>query len=294
MTKALKNIITVMDPPPFHWVGDGFRVHNFFPSQPQIGLQGMSPFFLMDYGAKWSVPPSEKQKGVGVHPHRGIETVTLAYHGKVAHNDSSGNSGVIGEGDVQWMTAGGGVLHKEYHEKEFSRKGGLFQMVQLWVNLPAKFKMTPARYQAIENKQMGKFISNDKKCKADIIAGDYKGVTGPALFFSPVNLFNFRMTQGAVADFSFPESYNSGILVVEGEVKINNSVKASENQFIYFGHNGEDITAEATSGCILLVMSGEPLNESIAPHGPFVMNTREEIQQAYEDYYNGKFGYLED
>jgi len=294
MTKALKNIITVMDPPPFHWVGDGFRVHNFFPSQPQIGLQGMSPFFLMDYGAKWSVPPSEKQKGVGVHPHRGIETVTLAYHGKVAHNDSSGNSGVIGEGDVQWMTAGGGVLHKEYHEKEFSRKGGLFQMVQLWVNLPAKFKMTPARYQAIENKQMGKFISNDKKCKADIIAGDYKGVTGPALFFSPVNLFNFRMTQGAVADFSFPESYNSGILVVEGEVKINNSVKASENQFIYFGHNGENITAEATSGCILLVMSGEPLNESIAPHGPFVMNTREEIQQAYEDYYNGKFGYLED
>ena len=167
-------------------------------------------------------------------------------------------------------------------------------MLQLWVNLPAKFKMTPARYQAIENKQMGKFISNDKKCKADIIAGDYKGVTGPALFFSPVNLFNFRMTQGAVADFSFPESYNSGILVVEGEVKINNSVKASENQFIYFGHNGEDITAEATSGCILLVMSGEPLNESIAPHGPFVMNTREEIQQAYEDYYNGKFGYLED
>ncbi|HUX97490.1 MAG TPA: pirin family protein [Bacteroidales bacterium] len=294
MEKALKNIATILDPPPYHMVGDGFRVHNFFPSQPQIGVQGMSPFFLMDYGAKWTVAPSEKQRGVGVHPHRGIETVTLAYHGKVAHHDSSGNSGIIGEGDVQWMTAGGGVLHKEYHEKEFSREGGLFQMVQLWINLPAKDKMTPARYQSIENNIMGKYISEVNDYSVDVIAGEYKGVAGPALTFSPVNLFNVRMLAGSSAEFSFPESYNSGILIVEGDLTINLSAKASENQYVYFGHNGENIVAKATSDSIILVMSGEPLNEPIAPHGPFVMNTREEIQKAYEDYYNGKFGYLED
>jgi quercetin 2,3-dioxygenase len=294
MKKTIKNVAAILDPPPYHMVGDGFRVHNFFPSQPHIGLQGMSPFFLMDYGSKWIVPPSERQKGVGVHPHRGIETVTLAYHGKVAHHDSGGNSGVIGEGDVQWMTAGGGVLHKEYHEKEFSKKGGLFQMVQLWVNLPAKDKMTPARYQAIENQMMGKFTSSDMKCIGDIIAGEYKGVRGPAMTFSPMNLFNMRLTSGANADFSFPESYNTGILIIEGDVVINRSIKAAENQFIHFGHSGEDIIVEAIKNCILLVMSGEPLNEPIAPYGPFVMNTQAEIQQAYEDYYNDRFGYLED
>jgi len=294
MKTELKKIATILDPPPYHMVGDGFRVHNFFPSQPQIGVQGMSPFFLMDYGAKWTVPPSERQKGVGVHPHRGIETVTMAYHGKVAHHDSGGNSGIIGEGDVQWMTAGGAVLHKEYHEKEFSKKGGLFQMVQLWVNLPAKYKMTPARYQAIENQMMGKFVSADQKYSVDVIAGDYKGIKGPAMMFSPLNLFNARLKAGAKADFSFPESYNSGILIVEGELIVNQSEKASENQFIYFGHSGELIAIEAAKDSILLVMSGEPLNEPIAPYGPFVMNTQEEIKKAYEDYYNGEFGYLED
>lgn len=294
MTKLLRDIIKVMDPPPFHWVGDGFRVHNFFPSQSLIGLHGMSPFFLMDYGAKWEVPPSEKQRGVGVHPHRGIETVTLAYHGKVAHHDSSGNSGIIGEGDVQWMTAGGAVLHKEYHEKEFSRQGGLFQMVQLWVNLPAKDKMTPARYQEIPNDKMGKYYSENKKCSADIIAGEYKGIRGPAMTFSPVNLFNVRLLKDGSADFSFPESYNTGILIIEGEVIINDSDKVSENQFVYFGHKGENIKAVAAENSILLVMGGEPLNEPVVPHGPFVMNTKEEIQKAYEDYYDGKFGYLED
>lgn len=294
MENTIKNIAAILDPPPYHMVGDGFRVHNFFPSQPQIGLHGMSPFFLMDYGAKWIVPPSVRQKGVGVHPHRGIETVTVAYHGKVAHHDSAGNSGVIGEGDVQWMTAGGGVLHKEYHEKEFSRKGGLFQMVQLWVNLPAKYKMTPARYQAVENQMMGKFNSEGRKYSVDIIAGDYKGITGPAMTFSPMNLFNVRLTSGAKADFFFQESFNSGILIIEGEVIINQSKKVAENRFIHFGHSGEEIIVEATKDSILLVMSGEPLDEPIAPYGPFVMNTQEEIRKAYEDYYNGEFGYLED
>jgi len=294
MEKHYKNIEAILPPPPFHMVGDGFRVHNFFPSLPVIGLNGMSPFFLMDYGSKWLVPPSDIPKGVGVHPHRGFETVTIAYHGKVAHNDSAGNSGVIGEGDVQWMTAGEGVLHKEYHEKEFSKKGGVFQMVQLWVNLPAKDRMTPAKYQAIENKDMAKFLLDDRKSTVEIIAGEYKGLKGPAFTFSPVNMFNAKLIKGAKTDFNFNKNFNTGMLVIEGEVKINNSKTASENYFILFGHDGEDIVIEAIKESVILILSGKPINEPIASNGPFVMNTETEIKKAYEDFYNGKFGYLED
>jgi redox-sensitive bicupin YhaK (pirin superfamily) len=294
MKPLYKSIEAIMPPPPFHMVGDGFRVHNFFPSQPRPGVAGMSPFFLMDYGAKWTVPPSEIPKGVGVHPHRGFETVTIAYHGKVAHHDSAGNSGVIGEGDVQWMTAGSGVLHKEYHEKEFSRKGGVFQMVQLWVNLPAKDKMTPAKYQAIENKDMGRFLPDSMKSTVEIIAGNYKGTKGPAFTFSPVNMFNARLIQGEKIDFSFNKEHNTGFLVIEGDIKINEVKPVPENHFVFFGHDGEEILLEAVSDCVVLILSGEPINEPIASYGPFVMNTDAEIKQAYDDYYNGKFGYLED
>jgi redox-sensitive bicupin YhaK (pirin superfamily) len=294
MEKHYKNIVAIMPPPAFHMVGDGFRVHNFFPSQPEIGIKGMSPFFLMDYGSKWIVPPSDIPKGVGVHPHRGFETVTIAYHGKVAHHDSACNSGVIGEGDVQWMTAGAGVLHKEYHEKGFSKKGGVFQMVQLWVNLPASFKMSPAKYQAIENKNMGKFLLDDGKSIVEIIAGEYKGVKGPAYTFSPVNMFNAKLIRGGKAGLRFKSTFNTGILVIEGEIKVNDLKPALENQFIYFGHDGEEITIEALKESSILILSGEPINEPIASYGPFVMNTETEIKKAYEDFYNGKFGYLED
>jgi quercetin 2,3-dioxygenase len=294
MERQKKSIEAILPPPHFHMVGDGFRVHNFFPSQPKIGLSGMSPFFLMDYGSKWLVPPSETPKGVGVHPHRGFETVTIAYHGKVAHHDSVGNSGVIGEGDVQWMTAGAGVLHKEYHEKEFSRIGGVFQMVQLWVNLPAKFKMTPAKYQAIENKEMTKVLLDDGKSYVELIAGGYNGMKGPASTFSPVNLFNAKLIRGSKAHFSFNNKNNTGMLIIEGEVKINNSKTAPENHFILFGHDGEDILLEAVEQSVILILSGESINEPIASYGPFVMNTEAEIKQAYQDYNNGKFGYLED
>jgi redox-sensitive bicupin YhaK (pirin superfamily) len=294
MNKDFKSIKAVLNPPPFHMVGDGFRVHNFFPSLPSIGADGMSPFFLMDYNSKWNVPPSERQRGVGVHPHRGFETVTIAYQGKVAHHDSAGNSGVIGEGDVQWMTAGAGVLHKEYHEKEFSRQGGIFQMVQLWVNLPAKDKMTPAKYQAIENKDMGRYILNDGQSVVEIIAGEYMSTRGPAFTFTPVSMFNARIKKDGTAHFSFPESDNTAFLIIEGEVIINNSEPVREDNLIFFGHQGTDIQTEAVKDSIILVLSGEPINEPIASHGPFVMNTREEIQLAYDDYYKGKFGYLED
>jgi quercetin 2,3-dioxygenase len=294
MENYFRQIKAILQPPQYHMVGDGFRVHNFFPSLPVIGLKGMSPFFLMDYNSKWNVPPSDRQRGVGVHPHRGFETVSIAYHGRIAHHDSAGNSGVIYEGDVQWMTAGAGILHKEYHEKEFSRKGGLFQMVQLWVNLPAKFKMTDPRYQAIENKDMGKYVSDDKKARLDIIAGEYKGIKGPAFTFTPMSVFNAHLEEGAVLDFSFPESYNTGMLVIEGETKVNDLNTASEDNFVYFSDTGTGIRISALKTSTLLILSGEPINEPIASYGPFVMNTEAEIKQAYEDFYNGKFGNLED
>ena len=294
MIKSLKSVKAIMQPPAFHMVGDGFRVHNFFPSSSLIGMNGMSPFFLMDYNSKWYVPPSMRPRGVGVHPHRGFETVTIAYQGKVAHHDSAGNSGVISEGDVQWMTAGAGVLHKEYHEKEFSKKGGIFQMVQIWVNLPAKFKMTPAKYQAIESGQMGKYKSADRNSIVNIIAGEYNGIKGPAFTFSSLNMFNASLMKEAKISFSFPEIHNTGILIIEGEVKLNEAETATENQFVFFGHNGDEINIEALKESTLLVLSGEPINEPIASYGPFVMNTDDEIKTAYEDYNDGKFGYLED
>jgi redox-sensitive bicupin YhaK (pirin superfamily) len=294
MINNLKSIEAILPPPHFHMVGDGFKVHNFFPSQPEIGMTGMSPFFLLDYGAKWIVPPSDTPRGVGVHPHRGFETVTIAYYGKVAHHDSAGNSGVIGEGDIQWMTAGAGVLHKEYHEEEFSKKGGLLQMVQLWVNLPAKYKMTQAKYQAIENKDLIKVHLSDGESSVELIAGEYNGKKGPAFTFSPINLFNAKLIKGATAKFSFNRNYNTGMLVIEGEVKINNTRTAPENHFILFGHDGEDIIVVASEKSVILVLSGEPIHEPIASYGPFVMNTEGEIKQAFKDFNNGKFGYLED
>jgi redox-sensitive bicupin YhaK (pirin superfamily) len=294
MDTKYKSIDVILPPPAPHMVGDGFRVHNFFPSINRIGMQGMSPFFLMDYNSKVMIPPSEIPKGVGVHPHRGFETVTIAYQGKVAHHDSAGNSGIISEGDVQWMTAGSGVLHKEYHEKEFSRKGGPFQMVQLWVNLPSKFKTTPPKYQGIENNIMSKYQIDNGNGVVELIAGSYKGLNGSASTFSPVNLFNTRLNKGVSADFSFPANYNTGLLVIEGEVKINDSEIVSENYFVLFRHDGETFKIESLKKSKILILSGEPINEPIASGGPFLMNTNEEIQQAFDDYYSGKFGYLED
>ena len=268
MAKKYKNIEAVIQPPPFHMVGDGFRVHNFFPSQPVIGMTGMSPFFLMDYGSKWVFPPSETPRGVGVHPHRGFETVTIAYHGSVAHHDSTGNSGIIGEGDVQWMTAGAGILHKEYHEKEFSKKGGMMQMVQLWVNLPAKDKMTPPKYQAIENGMMGKVKLTDNTSTIEVIAGEYNGTKGPATTFSPVSLFNAKLIQGARAEFSFSNESNTGMLVIEGDVRVNDSKTAPENNFILFGHDQDEIVLEALKDSVVLILSGDPIHEPIASYGP--------------------------
>ena len=288
-----KDIESIISPPPPHMVGNGFRVHNFFPHGIGSDVR-MSPFFLMDYNAKMEFPPSEIPRGVGVHPHRGFETVTIAYHGKVAHHDSTGNSGVIGEGDVQWMTAASGILHKEFHEKSYSLKGGLFQMVQLWVNLPAKDKMSPPKYQPLLHEQMGKYRLKEDGGELNIIAGDYKGVKGPASTFTPINLFDARLNMKAILDLDFPETYNTGILIVEGKVKVNDNEIAASDHFVLFGNTGTAIKVEALENSILLVLSGEPIQEPLEQYGPFLMNTREELQQAVDDFNSGKFGYLED
>ena len=292
MNNDKKTVEVVIAPPAPHMVGNGFRVHGFFPGGI-IDAKRMSPFFLMDYNSKVEFTPSEEPRGVSVHPHRGFETVTIAYHGKVAHHDSYGNSGIIGEGDVQWMTAASGLLHKEYHEKEFSRKGGLFQMVQLWVNLPAKYKMTSPKYQEITQGIMGKYRLPDDQGTIEIIAGEYEGIKGPASTFTAMHVYNARLKKGAKAEIRFPSSYNTGLLVVEGSAVVNGEPAAADH-FVLFKNDGELIKIEATDDTVLLILSGEPINEPIAQYGPFLMNTREELEQAIDDVNAGKFGVLED
>ena len=253
----------------------------------------MSPFFLMDYNSKIDFSPRENPRGVDVHPHRGFETVTIAFHGKVAHHDSAGNSGVITPGGVQWMTAGSGVLHKEYHEKEYSAQGGPFQMVQLWVNLPAKDKMTAPKYQGLNNEQMGKYIIPDDGGVVDVIAGDFKGVKGPASTFTPINMYVIRLKQGKRLEFDLPASYNTGLLVTEGAVKFNEDAQANTDEFALFQNDGERITVEALEDAVILTLNGEGIDEPIAAHGPFLMNTYDEIHQAIKDFSTGKFGKLE-
>jgi len=288
-----RSIEYVIAPPAPHMVGDGFRVHSFFPGGKLIDKKRMSPFFLMDYGSKIEFAPSDEPRGVGVHPHAGFETVTIAYHGKIAHHDSAGNSGIIGEGDVQWMTAGSGLLHKEYHEENFSKSGGQFQMVQLWVNLPAAHKKTRPKYQEITNAMMGKVKLDDGKSVIEIIAGEYNGVKGPAFTFTPMHVYNAKLRQGATTVLSFPEHYNTGLLVIEGQVTVNDS-QVQADHFVLFKNEGEEIIIEATEDAVVLVLSGEPINEPIAAYGPFLMNTWPEVEQAIQDVNAGKFGVLEE
>lgn len=289
-----RTVELVAAPSHYHWVGDGFRVHNYIPGGYHLEMERMDPFILMDYNSKYTFPPSDKPRGVGVHPHRGFETVTIAYKGKVQHHDSSGGGGIIGQGDVQWMTAASGVLHKEYHEKEWSKTGGVFQMVQLWVNLPAKDKMSKPKYQAIENSKINRFRIDDQGSKVEVIAGKYNDVEGAATTFTPINMYNAILKKDAEAVFSFPANYNTVVLVIEGSVSINDNESVPTDCLALMANNGEVFNVKAKEDSLVLVLSGEPINEPIAAHGPFVMNTKEELLQAFQDFNNGKFGYLED
>jgi len=282
----------VFSPTNTHMVGNGFKVMNYFPNGKGFE-ERMSPFFLLDFNAEVDFPPSELSQGVGVHPHRGIETITFAYKGSVEHHDSKGNHGIIHPGDVQWMTAGGGVLHKEYHEQTFNRTGGAFEMLQLWINLPKKHKMVPAKYQSIVHAKKPKVELPDHQGTIHVVAGEYEGVKGIANAYSPIHMYDMHLNKGADFSFELPGQYNTGVLVVDGAVHVN-GVAGPENHYVQLKNEGGTIRIQAERKCILLVLSGEPLNEPYVNYGPFVMNTDEEIREAIEDYKAGKFGFLAD
>lgn len=288
MKKSIERIISKPAKPGM--VGDGFRVFNYIPGAG-IPQRRMSPFLMLDFNAAFDFGPSDHLRGVDVHPHKGFETVTIAYKGSVAHHDSAGNSGVINPGDVQWMTAGAGILHKEYHEEKFSKAGGPFEMVQLWVNLPKKDKSTPAHYQALTADQMGKIELPGHGGVVNVIAGKFNEVSGPAATYSPVNVFDIKLKAGAEVSTKIEEAHNTALLVINGSVEVNGE-KADEHSFILFKNEGEEISIKATADSVLLLLSGEPINEPIASYGPFVMNTQDEIYTAMREFQSGKFGVL--
>jgi redox-sensitive bicupin YhaK (pirin superfamily) len=292
VSSKYRGVESILSPTNTHMVGNGFKVMNFFPNGKGFE-ERMSPFFLLDFNAEVNFPPSDISRGVGVHPHRGIETITFAYKGGVEHHDSKGNHGIINKGDIQWMTAGGGVLHKEYHEKNFDKNGGAFEMVQLWINLPKKHKMTPAKYQSIMHKEKPTHSLPNEMGKIYVVAGEYEGIKGVASTFSPVNMYDIHLNSNADFSFSLPSNYNTGILVIDGAVTINENI-VPENNYVQLKNEGGEIHIKASKTSILLVLSGEPLNEPYVSYGPFVMNTEAEIKQAIEDYNTGKFGFLKD
>lgn len=272
-----------------HWVGDGFPVKNLF-AYDRLG-QAISPFLLLDYAAPYAFKPTTAQHGVGSHPHRGFETVTLAYQGEVTHKDSAGGGGTIKTGDVQWMTAASGVVHEEFHSPAFAQAGGLFEMVQLWVNLPAKDKMAAPRYQAIESQDIPRIEFEKKKGHMRIIAGQYQHTQGPAQTFSPINVWDGVLHAGAEQFLQLPVDHNSLLVLLEGEMRLNGSQVVQDSSIVIFAKDGEStIQLEATQDAKFLLLTGQPLNEPIQGHGPFVMNSKAEIIQAFEDFNNGKFG----
>jgi len=282
----------VLSPTNTHMVGNGFKVMNFFPGGRGFE-ERMSPFFLLDFNAEVNYPPSEISRGVGVHPHRGIETITFAYKGAVEHHDSKGNHGIIKAGDIQWMTAGGGVLHKEYHEQTYVKNGGAFEMLQLWINLPKAHKMTPAKYQSIEHHAKPAVHLPNGMGTIYVVAGEYNGTKGVASTFSPVNMYDLHLNTGADFTFTLPAGFNSGILVIDGSIVVNEHT-VPENHYVQLKNEAGDIHIKATKKTVALVLSGQPLNEPYVSYGPFVMNTEQEIHEAIADYNAGKFGFLKD
>ena len=288
MKKSIEKVFARPDTPGM--VGDGFRVYNYFPSGYKIQRR-VSPFLLLDFNAEYIFPPSETIRGVDVHPHKGFETVTIAYKGSVAHHDSTGNSGIISPGDVQWMTAGAGILHKEYHEENFSKSGGAFEMIQLWVNLPKKDKLTKPKYQAITSSQMGKSMLPNEGGFVNVIAGSFNGVRGPAFTFTPINLLDLHLKKGASVATNIPEGHNTMMLVINGNMEVNDTA-APLHSFVLFKNEGEEINIKAKEESVVLLLSGEPIDEPIAQYGPFVMNTQQEILDAIHEFQEGKFGQI--
>jgi redox-sensitive bicupin YhaK (pirin superfamily) len=283
----MKKVIGIQGNDRGHWVGDGFPVRTLFFYQ-DLGRQ-MSPFLMLDYAGPAEFPPTTERKGVGSHPHRGFETVTIVYEGEVAHKDSTGQGGVIGPGDVQWMTAGSGILHEEFHSEDFAKNGGTLEMVQLWVNLPAKLKMTKPGYQAILDQQIPSIELMQGAGVARIIAGDFDGQKGPAHTFTPIHVIDLKLKQGKVT-IPVPEGWNTSLIVLKGAIEAGDGIVAQDAQMLMFSHQGQDIQANVLENSIALLLSGEPIDEPIVGYGPFVMNTKEEIALAMQDFNSGSFG----
>ncbi len=288
--KTLKKVNRVHQSSGMHWVGDGFPVRSVF-GYNDLGRE-LSPFLLLDYAAPHQFPPGKERRGVGGHPHKGFETVTVAYQGELEHCDSSGGGGKIGAGDVQWMTAGNGIVHEEFHSRDFTKAGGTLQMAQLWVNLRAKDKTAPPRYQTLLKQDIPVVSLPDNAGTARIIAGSFGEQNGPAKTFSPINVWDVMLRAGGQAQFPVPTGHNTAFLVLSGEVKVNNERDAREGDLVILNREGDGFSVEAKSETCLLVLDGEPLNEPIFGYGPFVMNSRAEIEKAFQDYQMGKMGEL--
>ena len=288
---GMNTVTGIYSAPRQHWVGDGFPVRSMF-SYNGHGKQ-LSPFLLLDYAGPVEFAPGTRPPGVGSHPHRGFETVTIVYQGEVAHRDSTGQGGVIGPGDVQWMTAGAGIVHEEFHSPAFTQSGGTLEMVQLWVNLPAKNKMTAPGYQAITSETIPTVTLPDGGGSVRVIAGDFDGQHGPARTFSPMRVWDLRLVQGKLTELPVHAGWSTALIVLHGTVLVNGESVVREAQMALFERDGDSITVEANSDAVVLLLSGEPIDEAIVGHGPFVMNTEAEIAQAFEDFSSGRFARIE-
>lgn len=282
-----KQVIGIHGPGSNHWVGDGFPVRNLFPSN---GVD-LNPFLMLDYAGPKHFPPSEKPRGVGEHPHRGFETVTILYQGRLEHRDSSGSSGVIGPGDVQWMTAASGVVHEEMHEREFSRQGGMFQAVQLWVNLPRAHKMSKPGYQELASAAIPA-VNLQGGATARVIAGQINGTSGPARTFTPIHVWDIRIAAGQRTELPVPDGFPAGVVLLDGSLRVNGMTMKGEALLAQMDEKGESISLEADTDSTVLLLAGKPIDEPVASYGPFVMNTEDEIRQAIADYRAGRMGRL--
>ncbi len=287
----IRSIEQIIAPSAPQLVGTDFSVHTIFPANGQMHAERMSPFFLLDYGSKAASAPVESPRRVGVYPHQGLETVTIAYHGKVAIHTGDGNPAEMEKRDVQWLTAEADILHKRYYEAEAEKVGGEFQLIQLCVNLPSNFKKRVSKHQSIHREEPGQVVLPDGKGALEIIAGNFNQSPGRRTAFSPIEMYNARLKKGAKMHFSFPENYNTGFMIIEGAVTVNEQT-ATANHFVLYANDGTDIYMEATKETIVLILSGEPMQAPIEPYGPYIINNKQEIVDAYDDWNNGTFGYV--
>lgn len=287
----MKAIIATISAPKGHWVGDGFPVRSLF-SYHGTDTQLISPFLLLDYAGPAEFTPHTHPRGVGSHPHRGFETVTLVYDGEVTHTDSTGGGGTIGPGDVQWMTAGDGILHKEYHSESFTKTGGRFEMVQLWVNLPAKDKTTPAHYQAITAAMIPTVTLPEQAGQLRVIAGRVNDTIGPATTYTPINVWDIQLQRGGVSTLQVPEHHTCLLVVLSGTVLVNDKKVVRDAELVIFDRSGTTVQLEANNDAKLLVLTGEPINEPVVGYGPFVMNTTEQIHESITAFNQNKMGQM--